>query len=144
MILAYVTYNLVYALGSYPAGLVADRLPRSAVFGVGLVFFAIGYIGLGLTSDRVIAWLLLGAYGLFAACTDGVGKAWISSMVGSERQATAQGVFQGAGGLAILIAGVWAGLLWGADGRLPLLISGVVGACFAALLLGNWALRRAG
>jgi MFS family permease len=144
VILAYVTYNLVYALGSYPAGLVADRLPRSAVFGVGLVFFAIGYIGLGLTSDRVTAWLLLGAYGLFAACTDGVGKAWISSMVGSDRQATAQGVFQGASGLAILIAGIWAGLLWGADGRLPLLISGVVGACFAALLLGNWALRRAG
>ena len=144
VILAYVTYNLVYALGSYPAGLLADRLPRSAVFGIGLVFFAIGYIGLGLTTDRVTAWLLLGAYGLFAACTDGVGKAWISSMVGSDRQATAQGVFQGASGLAILVAGVWAGLLWGADGRLPLLVSGVVGACFAALLLGNWALRRAG
>jgi MFS family permease len=144
VILAYVTYNLVYALGSYPAGLVADRLPRSAVFGVGLVFFAIGYIGLGLTTDRATAWLLLGAYGLFAACTDGVGKAWISSMVGSDRQATAQGVFQGASGLAILVAGVWAGLLWGADGRLPLLISGVVGACFAAALLGNWVLRRAG
>ena len=96
VILAYVTYNLVYALGSYPAGLLADRLPRSAVFGIGLVFFAIGYIGLGLTTDRVTAWLLLGAYGLFAACTDGVGKAWISSMVGSDRQATAQGLFQGA------------------------------------------------
>jgi len=144
VILAYVTYNLVYALGSYPAGLVADRLPRSAVFGVGLVFFAIGYIGLGLTTDHATAWLLLGAYGLFAACTDGVGKAWISSMVGSDRQATAQGVFQGASGLAILVAGVWAGLLWGADGRLPLLVSGIVGACFAALLLGNWAWRRAG
>jgi len=144
VILAYVTYNLVYALGSYPAGLLADRLPRSAVFGIGLVFFSIGYIGLGLTTDRVTAWLLLGAYGLFAACTDGVGKAWISSMVGPDRQATAQGVFQGASGLAILVAGVWAGLLWGADGRLPLLVSGVVGACFAALLLGNWALRRAG
>lgn len=144
VILAYVTYNLVYALGSYPAGLLADRLPRSAVFGVGLVFFAIGYIGLGLTTDHATAWLLLGAYGLFAACTDGVGKAWISSMVGADRQATAQGLFQGASGLAILVAGVWAGLLWGADGRLPLLVSGVVGACFAALLLGNWALRRAG
>jgi MFS family permease len=144
VILAYVTYNLVYALGSYPAGLLADRLPRSAVFGVGLVFFAIGYIGLGLTTDRVTAWLLLGAYGLFAACTDGVGKAWISSMVGVDRQATAQGVFQGASGLAILVAGVWAGLLWGTDGRLPLLLSGIVGACFAALLIGNWAFRRAG
>ena len=141
VILAYVTYNLVYALGSYPAGLLADRLPRSVVFGIGLVFFAIGYLGLGLTTDRLTAWLLLGSYGLFAACTDGVGKAWISSMVGTERQATAQGVFQGFSGVAILIAGVWAGLFWGADGQLPLLVSGAVGACFAALLLGRWALR---
>ena len=141
VILAYVTYNLVYALGSYPAGLLADRLPRSVVFGIGLVFFAIGYLGLGLTTDRLTAWLLLGSYGLFAACTDGVGKAWISSMVGTERQATAQGVFQGFSGVAILIAGVGAGLFWGADGRLPLLVSGAVGACFAALLLGRWALR---
>ena len=141
VILAYVTYNLVYALGSYPAGLLADRLPRSVVFGIGLVFFAIGYLGLGLTTDKLTAWLLLGCYGLFAACTDGVGKAWISSMVGTERQATAQGVFQGFSGVAILIAGVWAGLFWGADGRLPLLVSGAVGACFAALLLGRWALR---
>ena len=143
VILAYVTYNLVYALGSYPAGVLADRLPRSAVFGVGLLFFAIGYLGLGLTRDHVVAWLLIGVYGVFTACTDGVGKAWVSSLVGADRQATAQGVFQGGSGLAVLIAGLWAGLLWGADGRLPLLVSGVVGACFAAALLGRWAFRSA-
>lgn len=146
VILAYVTYNLVYALVSFPAGLLSDRLPRSAVFGFGLVFFAIGYIGLGLTRDHTLAWILIAVYGVFTACTDGVGKAWVSSLAGSDRQATAQGVFQGGSGLAILIAGIWAGLLWGADGRLPLLISGVVGACFAAALLGRWAFRaiRAG
>lgn len=143
VILAYVTYNLVYALGSFPAGLLADRLPRSAVFGFGLLFFAIGYIGLGLTENHVAAWILIGVYGLFTACTDGVGKAWVSSLAGSARQSTAQGVFQGGSGLAILVAGVWAGLLWGADGRVPLLISGTVGACFAAALLGRWALRSA-
>src|SRR5689334_1922601 len=49
VILAYVTYNAVYAIASYPAGLLADRIPRPVVFGVGLVFFAIGYTGLGLT-----------------------------------------------------------------------------------------------
>lgn len=141
VILAYVTYNLVYALGSFPAGLLSDRLPRSAVFGFGLVFFAVGYIGLGLTRDHTAAWVLIGVYGLFTACTDGVGKAWVSSLAGDARQATAQGVFQGGSGLAILIAGVWAGLLWGADGRLPLLISGLAGACFAAALLGRWAFR---
>jgi len=141
VILAYVTYNLVYALASFPAGLLADRVPRSAVFGIGLVFFAVGYIGLGLTTDPVLAWALIGVYGLFAACTDGVGKAWASSLVDADRQATAQGVFQGGSGLAILMAGVWAGLFWGADGRLPLLISGVVGGCFATVLLGRWALQ---
>jgi MFS family permease len=137
VILAYVGYNVVYALSSYPAGLLADRLSPPAMFGAGLVFFAVGYIGLGLTTDTVTAWILIGAYGLFTGCTDGVGKAWISSLAGSSLQGSAQGVFQGASGFAVLVAGVWAGLLWGADGRLPLLVSGVAGAVFAlALLVG--------
>jgi MFS family permease len=135
VILAYVTYNAVYAVASYPAGLLADRIPRPAVVGVGLLFFAIGYTGLGLTTDTATAWVLIGVYGLFTGCTDGVGKAWISSLVGSELQASAQGVFQGASGFAVLAAGLWAGLLWGADGRLPLLVSGVVGGVFAVGLL---------
>lgn len=143
VILAYVGYNLVYAVASFPAGMLADRLPRSAVFGFGLVFFAVGYIGLGLTTDAVTAWLLLAAYGLFTACTDGVGKAWISTLVGTDRQAGAQGLFQGCSGAAVLVAGVWAGLCWGSDGHLPLLISGVAGAGFAAVLLGPWVIRRA-
>ena len=141
VILGYVAYNVVYALASFPAGALADRLPHSVVFGVGLLFFAVAYLGLGLTTEPLWAWILIGVYGIFTACTDGVGKAWVSSLVGSGRQTTAQGVFQGGSGLAILVAGVWAGLLWGADGRLPLLISGVVGGCFAALLIGRWALR---
>lgn len=142
VILAYVTYNLVYAVGSFPAGVLADRMPRSAVFGIGLMFFAVGYLGLGLTTNHVAAWMCIGAYGLFAACTDGVGKAWVSALAPTDRQTTAQGVFQGGSGLAILIAGLWAGLFWGDDGRTPLLISGTVGACFAVGLLGRWMFVR--
>jgi MFS family permease len=144
VILAYVTYNAVYAVSSYPAGLLADRVPRPAVFGIGLVFFAIGYLGLGLTTDAVAAWLLIGVYGLFTGCTDGVGKAWISSLVGADLQAGAQGLFQGASGFAVLAAGLWAGFLWGADGRLPLLISGVVGGVFALGLLAVSVYDRTG
>lgn len=135
VILAYVTYNAVYALSSYPAGHLSDRMPRAAVFGIGLTFFAVGYLGLGLTENTVAAWLLIGSYGLFTGCTDGVGKAWVSSLVGADVQASAQGVFQGASGFAVLIAGLWAGLAWGADGTVPLLISGGVGAVFAVGLL---------
>ncbi|MGB5148915.1 MAG: MFS transporter [Mycobacterium sp.] len=135
VILAYVGYNLVYAVASYPAGALGDRIPKPVVFGVGLVFFAVGYIGLGITTDIVVAWLLLGLYGLFTACTDGVGKAWVSTLVPAELQSSAQGMFQGATGFAVLSAGLWAGLLWGERGQLPLLISGIAGGVFAAILL---------
>jgi MFS family permease len=142
VILAYVGYNLVYALASYPAGLLADRIGRPGVFAVGLVFFAIGYTGLGLTTDALTAWVLIAVYGLFTGCTDGVGKAWISSLVGADVQASAQGVFQGASGFAVLAAGLWAGFLWGADGRLPLLISGIAGGVFAVALVAIAVRRR--
>ncbi|WP_235624168.1 MFS transporter [Mycolicibacterium goodii] len=144
VILAYVTYNAVYALVSYPAGVLADRLGRTTMFGIGLVFFAVGYTGLGLTTDTVAAWLLIGVYGLFTGCTDGVGKAWISSLVGADLQGSAQGVFQGLSGFAVLAAGIWAGLLWnvGQPGQVPLVVSGVVGAVFAVGLLGRRAVSR--
>ena len=77
VILAYVTYNLVYALASFPAGMLADRLPRSAVFGIGLLFRRRLHRAWA-DHHPATAWLLIGVYGLFAACTDGVGKAWVS------------------------------------------------------------------
>ncbi|MGO9153567.1 MFS transporter [Mycobacterium sp.] len=142
VILAYIGYNAVYALASFPAGVLADRFGRPVVYGVGLVFFAVGYLGLGITTNTATAWGLIVVYGLFTACYDGVGKAWISTLVGEELQSSAQGVFQGLSGFAMLAAGLWAGFLWGLDGRLPLLISGVVGAVCAVVLLGAAASTR--
>lgn len=135
VILAYVGYNAVYALASFPAGALADRFGRPVVYGVGLAFFAVAYCGVGLTTDTATATALVVAYGVFTACYDGVGKAWISTVVGDDLQSCAQGLFQGLSGLAVLAAGLWAGLLWGAKGQLPLLISGTVGAVFAVVLL---------
>lgn len=133
-ILAYTTYNVVYALFSYPAGALSDRLSRSRIYAVGLAFFALGYLGLGLTRSTALAWIILCAYGMFAACTDGVGKAWASSLVGPDLQGRAQGIYQGLTGMAIVIAGVWAGLAWHGTGVLPLLVSGTMAALFALWL----------
>ena len=65
----------------------------------------------------------------------GVGKAWVSSLVGPDLQGSAQGVFQGLSGFAVMAAGLWAGFAWGADGRLPLLISGITGGVVAVVVL---------
>jgi MFS family permease len=124
----------VYASFSYPAGALSDRLSRSRIYAVGLAFFSLGYIGLGLTRSTALAWVILCAYGMFAACTDGVGKAWASSLAGPALQGRAQGIYQGFTGMAIVMAGVWAGLMWHGTGGVPLLISGVVAGLFALWL----------
>jgi MFS family permease len=135
VILAYVGYNAVYAVAGYPAGVLADRIGPRRVFGLGLVFFAIGFAGLGLTTSAWLSSLLLAAYGLFAACTDGPGRGWVSRHAGTLRQGAAQGFVQGLNGFGVLVAGLWAGLLWGDDGRLPLVLAGLAGAVLALALL---------
>lgn len=131
---AYAAYNLAYAALSYPAGALSDRWPRSLVFAAGLVFFAAGYLGLGLIHAPWLVFVMLPVYGGFNACTDGVGKAWISTLVPGHAQGTAQGLFQGVIGAAVLLAGIWAGLAWGSDGHVPLLVSGTAALALAAAL----------
>lgn len=127
----YVLYNAVYAVLSYPFGALSDRWPRPYVFGVGLLCFATCYLGLGLAHGTAAVIPLLVIYGGFTAATDGVGKAWISSLAPLGRQGSAQGIFQAATGGGILVAGLWAGFAWGGDGQIPLLISGASAAAIA-------------
>jgi len=134
VIAAYIVYNLAYAGLAYPAGALADRIPRHLVFAAGLVLFATGYLGLGLIDSAGWVFVLLPLYGGFAAATDGVGKAWIASLAPPGRQGSAQGLYQGLTGGAILLAGIWAGLAWNTTGQLPLLISGAAALALALLL----------
>jgi len=144
VIAAYIVYNAVYAAGAYPAGALSDRLPRYRVYALGLLLFAVGYIGLGVIDTPWLVFVLLPVYGGFAACTDGVGKAWVSSLAPDARQAGAQGLYQALTGGAILVAGLWAGLAWNGTGVTPLLVSGAVAAVLAlGLLVGGRRLEGA-
>lgn len=145
---AYVLFNTVYTLGSYPAGVLTDRWPRPYVYAAGLVAFGAGYIGLGLSRGGAGVFLLLAVYGLFPAFTDGVGKAWVSSLVPAEHRGRAQGVFQALSSGAVLLAGLWAGLLWNAgpgSGTVPLLVSGAAAVIGAVAMVGLrlWRARTA-
>jgi MFS family permease len=135
---AYALFNLASATIAYPAGALSDRWPRSRVYAVGLGCFAVGYVGLGLVDGGWAVVALLVVYGGFAGITDGVGKAWISALAPADVRGHAQGLFQGLAGAGILVAGLWAGLMWTAgpgSGVVPLLISGAVAAGCA---LGLW------
>jgi len=134
IVLVYVLYNTTYATLSYPAGRLSDRVSRHLVFAGGLAIFSVAYLGLGLAPSSSWVWVFLPVYGGYTALTDGVGKAWLSDLLPSDRLGTGLGVYQGITGGASLLAGIWAGLAWGGTGRVPLLISGVAAGMLAVVL----------
>jgi len=131
VVIVYTLYNLSYAALSFPAGALSDRVPRRLVFAAGLAVFAIAYTGLGLAGSGGWVWLLLPLYGAYTALTDGVGKAWVSDLLPERALGSGLGIYQALTGIGALIAGVWAGLAWGAGGTLPLLVAG---GCAALLV----------
>lgn len=124
VILVYALFNASYAALSYPAGVASDRVPRRVVYAIGLLIFAVAYVGLGLARSSIWVWLLFAVYGGYWALTDGVGRAWVADMSPRELQGTGLGLYQCVIGVCVLVAGIWAGLAWGANGRVPLIVSG--------------------
>lgn len=108
----YIFYNLIYALAAFPMGMIADKLSLKAVFTSGLVLFAIVYLGMALTANIYIYLVLFFIYGLYAAATEGIAKAWISNITDPKDTATAIGTFAGFQSLAAMFASSLAGLLW--------------------------------
>lgn len=135
IIAVYTLYNLTFAVLSMPAGIISDRISRRVVYATGLLVFAVAYIGLGLARESAWVWLLLPLYGAYAALTDGVGKAWVSDLLPDGSLGTGLGLFHGISGGCALVASIWAGLVWGDSGRLPLVVSGAVVGVLALVLL---------
>jgi MFS family permease len=108
----YIFYNLVYALAAYPAGILADRIGLKPVFLAGLALFAVVYAGMALTPGLPFVIFLFFLYGLYAAATEGISKAWIANISAKEDTATAIGTFSGLQSLCMLVASSLAGLLW--------------------------------
>lgn len=134
---SYLLFNISYALLSFPAGMLSDRMAPHRVFALGMLAFAIAYGGLALTSDKTWTLVLVVIYGAFAAVNDTVGKSWVSKLAHDDRQLWAQSRLQGLSGFAILISGIWAGLTWNLGsgfGTFPLAISAGLALVFAGVL----------
>ena len=130
----YCLYNLSYALLSYPAGVVSDGRSRRAVVASGLGVFAAVYFGLGVVTTSSWVWILFPCYGAYTALTEGVTKAWVVDLAPTNVRGRALGWQSGLSGGGVVIAGLWAGLAWGDDGRVPLMLAGIVAGGIALAL----------
>ncbi len=108
----YIFYNLIYAIFAFPLGVIADKIGLRLIFIFGLILFSAVYFGMSQKLDLYNLFILFFLYGIFAAATEGISKAWISNIVATEDTATAIGTYSGFQSICALLASGWTGLIW--------------------------------
>ena len=108
----YIFYNLVYALCAFPIGILADKIGLKKMFIFGLSLFAIVYFGMAFSTDIYTIAMLFFIYGVYAAATEGISKAWISNISDRKDTATAIGTYSGFQSICTMLASSLAGLIW--------------------------------
>ncbi|NNL64935.1 MAG: MFS transporter [Myxococcales bacterium] len=140
-----VSFNVVYAVVSLPAGWLSDRLGRKQVLVAGWLLYAAIYLGFALVREEPaqVRWLFV-AYGAYYGLTMGTAKALIADLVPEQQRAMAFGSYHAVLGLIDLPASLIAGLLWqgvgswqGFGAAAPFYF-GAATAALAALLLARF------
>jgi len=108
----YIFYNLVYAALSFPLGIIADRIGLKKIFIYGLSFFAAVYLGMSFRTNLYLSLILFFLYGIYAAATEGISKAWITNITDRKDTATAVGAYSAFQSICTMLASSMAGLIW--------------------------------
>ena len=108
----YIFYNLVYALFAFPVGMIADKIGLKTIFISGLFVFALVYFGMALNTNIIFFFGLFFLYGIYAASTEGISKAWISNITDKKDTATAIGTFAGLQSICTMMASSLTGIIW--------------------------------
>jgi len=108
----YLSFNVVYALTSYPAGVLSDRIGRKRIILAGFILFGFIYWGFAGAGSQARVWGLFLLYGVFMGLTEGVQKAYLGTIIPAEAKATGYGVYNTFIGLAAFPASAIAGILW--------------------------------
>jgi MFS family permease len=129
-----VVMNIVYALAAYPAGVLSDRLGRGGLLMLGIACLIVA--DLILAHDGSIAFVMLGVvfWGLHMALTQGLFATLVADTAPEDLRGTAFGLFNFAGGIAMLVASVLAGELWDSHGPAATFLAGA--ALSAIALIG--------
>lgn len=112
VIAIYIFYNLIYALAAFPLGILADKLGLKKMLLFGMVIFAIVYLGMGFNHNTAVFIGLFSLYGIYAAATEGISKAWISNISDKKDTATAIGTYAAFQSFFTMLASSLAGFIW--------------------------------
>ena len=124
--LVMIVMNIVYAGLAAPAGALSDQLDRRVLLALGLVALIAAdlVLGLGAGAGALLAGVAL--WGLHMALTQGLFSAMIADAAPKALRGTAFGIYNLAGGVALLLASLGAGLLWTTLGPAAAFLGGAV------------------
>lgn len=134
--LVLIAMNLVYALGAYPLGRLADTLSHRRLLALGLLLLIAADALLAWTDRGVLAWTGIALWGLHMAMTQGLLATMVANAAPADLRGTAFGLFNLVSGLALLLASALAGLLWDRLGAPATFGAGLLMAALALAALG--------
>jgi MFS family permease len=111
-IVVYTAFNTAYALTSFPAGILSDKIGQKKVLLYGFCLFAVIYFLFGIVTKPVLLWVLFPLYGVYMALTEGIGKAYISHLIDKDYTGTTYGIYQTLIGIMTFFSSLIAGFLW--------------------------------
>jgi MFS family permease len=134
-----VVMNIVYAFVSYPAGALSDRVGRNGILvtGIAMLVAADLILAFATTVPAVLAGVVF--WGLHMGLTQGLLATLVADTAPEDLRGTAYGIFNLAGGIAMLIASVIAGGLWDTYGPR---MTFAAGAAFTAVALAGLLLMQ--
>jgi MFS family permease len=110
--LVLIVMNVVYALGAYPLGKLADTLSHRGLLAAGLVLLVAADLLLAIDNRGAPLWGGIALWGLHMAMTQGLLATMVADTAPAHLRGTAFGMFNLASGIALLLASGLAGWLW--------------------------------
>ena len=133
IILAYIGYNLIYALISFPAGVLSDRLGKRKTMIAGLLIFSLTYAGFATMHSSEMLFFCFAAYGVYAALTEGISKAWVGEIADAGDRGVAQGFLRSTTSILSLLSGLLTGLIWTVFSPVAGMLVSAIGILFSVL-----------
>jgi MFS family permease len=138
----YVILNFIYAVGSFPVGVLADRHNKAILLGMGYLFNAMACLLLALwTGNILVLGLAFIAVGLQLALTDTAESALAAELLPRDIVGTGYGVLQLVDGVGDFSSSFIVGVIWVVlspqIGLLYSMVLSVVATLLIVILLGK-------
>ena len=139
--LVMVAMNIVYAASAYPFGKLSDRVSHRTLLALGVVVLLLADLLLAQPPGLWSVLLGVALWGVHMGMTQGLLATMVADTAPADLRGTAFGFFNLVSGITMLIASVWAGLLWDLWSADATFHAGAV-FCVLSLIVLLWHSRR--